>query len=202
MHKLTSKMLIWAIRAEQTKVINAAAICRVNFNKKDKYQRSLVHIAALTGNLKLMTALLRNGADPNICDRFGETPLHFAAKWGDMNLTSILLANNADPNYTAPNSSPKTPFWTAVEYQQEQVIAEMLRGGRINLNYVNWRGVSLIDYVITQKNPKITAMLEKYARREVFKALYIGRLYDEKSVVFADYLCDDLFKLILNSVVF
>ncbi len=195
--KFTSRLLIWAVKAEYPFVISISAQCRLNLNTRDKHKKTLLYLAVQTGNLRLLSVLLRHGADPNICDRFGETPLHFAAKWGDTQITDMLLANNADPNFASENSVVRTPFWTAVDYHQEKIVSRMLRGGNVNVNYVNRYGVSLISYVVTQQNPKIIAMIQNYIREQAFKTLYIARVYDKGCVVYEEYLCDDLFKLLL-----
>lgn len=201
--KLKSKLdtaLIWAIKTEQTDLAGLLAKCGLSVNTCDKYGKSLLYLAVQTGNLQLIRLLLRSGADPNICDRFGETPLHFVAKWGDAAITAVLLQNGADPNFAAADAVVKPPFWTAVEYQQENIIAQMLQGCNVNVNYVNKYGVSLIEYVVTQKNEKITAMIQNYIRLMAFKALYVARAYDEDCIVYSEYLCDDLFKLLLSSI--
>lgn len=221
--KLSAKLsnfLIWAVKAEQTHLINLSALCCANLNTCDQRGKSLVYLAVQTGNPQLLHLLLRNGAAPNACDRFGETPLHFAAKWGDVLAVNLLLAAGADPNFANDNMlstvssvsvasttytthttcTAPTPFWTAVAYQQEAVIAQMLRGGNVNVNYVNGSGVSLIEYVVAQKNAKITALIREYIRREAFTALYVARELDENCIVYKGYLCRDLFGLILDSI--
>lgn len=41
-------------------------------------QRTCMHYAAMTCNIRMMSVLLRYGADVNVRDKWGNTPLHYA----------------------------------------------------------------------------------------------------------------------------
>jgi len=54
-----------------------------------------VHLAAATGNVKMLTKLLEGQSDPNAADLNGETPLHYAAISGQSGSVELLLERRA-----------------------------------------------------------------------------------------------------------
>jgi ankyrin repeat protein len=57
---------------------------------------SPLHIAALSGNAQLMSALLSRGGDPNLLRKDGQTPLSLAVKADDLSLVRLLVEHGAD----------------------------------------------------------------------------------------------------------
>ena len=66
-------------------------------NTKGTNDRSLLHTAALRGNLEVAALLIDRGADVNARDAVGSTPLHWAL-WGDRSgeMVSLLVDGGAD----------------------------------------------------------------------------------------------------------
>jgi len=73
---------------------------------KDGYGNSLLHIAAMKGNLSIMSFLLEKNMDINGLNKSGKTPLHFAAKHSNLEVSIFLLKNGAD--YTIRDDSGRT----------------------------------------------------------------------------------------------
>ena len=63
--------------------------------RKDRYDRTLLHYAALGGNLKIVRHLFRHGASHRVFERFGMTPLHFAVAGGNTAIVDLLLKKGA-----------------------------------------------------------------------------------------------------------
>jgi ankyrin repeat protein len=62
---------------------------------RDKYQRTLLHIAARCGNLELIKFLVEEGADIEALMNVGSTPLHTAAFRGHVKIVEYLLQRGA-----------------------------------------------------------------------------------------------------------
>lgn len=59
--------------------------------QKDKFGRSSLVMAARNGNLKILSLLLKHGADYNLGDSSKNTPLHYAAAYGFPECISHLI---------------------------------------------------------------------------------------------------------------
>ncbi len=78
----------------------------------DARGRTPLHYAALADDADAVSALLTEGADPNVPDRLGFTALHLAAQEGAISAAAILLAGRA--RVDAVNIYGNTPLFTAV----------------------------------------------------------------------------------------
>jgi len=78
-------------QSDLLKLNKAKAFCT---EKPDRYP---LHHAIEAGNITMVEALLRNGAEVNVKDGCGMTALHTAAKRGDERSVKLLCNNGADP---------------------------------------------------------------------------------------------------------
>jgi hypothetical protein len=88
---------------KQTPVRNAAALGlveilqrllasgRADVDARDKEKATPISVAAESGGLAAVRALLEAGADPRLMDRYGRTPLHGAAAAGDLAVARVLV---------------------------------------------------------------------------------------------------------------
>lgn len=53
-----------------------------------------------TDKAKILSVLIKNGADPNAVDARGKTPLHLAVAMRSIQVVKMLLQHEADPNIT------------------------------------------------------------------------------------------------------
>src|SRR4051794_31037092 len=56
--------------------------------------RTLLHIAAMQGNVPFAGALLNKGPNPISVDGAGYTPLHFASRLGDVQMCKLFLSKH------------------------------------------------------------------------------------------------------------
>jgi uncharacterized protein len=78
----------------------------------DRYGRTPLHEAALSGRLAEVTRLAADGADPSAADDNGWTPLHFAAQEFHVDVAEALIAAGASAD--AKDNHGNTPLWKAV----------------------------------------------------------------------------------------
>jgi hypothetical protein len=114
-----------------------------NPNKKKRrptvIQKGAVTGAAKSGNVKDLTQLLTNGADPNERDKNGSTALVHLSWPGNVKGTRVLLAHGADP--LAANLRMNTCMHFAFERGHEELIKLLLvNGGRDALQMKNSLG--------------------------------------------------------------
>lgn len=84
-----------------------------------------LHLAARTGDLAQVAALLAEGADPHLLNRGGHGALGVAANAGRTEVVALLLAAGARPDVHGPTSA--SPVQLAVPYPA--IVAMLLKAG-------------------------------------------------------------------------
>lgn len=88
-------------------------------------RHTLLHIAAFTGKLEVVKALLiEEYANVGIRTKYLETPLHYAAQNGHKDVVKVLLENGANVNAIAEHYG--TPLHYAVLNGHEDVVTVLL----------------------------------------------------------------------------
>eukprot|EP00752_Nemacystus_decipiens_P008810 g7862.t1 len=89
--------LLWATAAGHLATVETLLAAGANFNLRSRDDGfSALHLAAGQGYHKIVSALLRRGADTDVADPNGDTALMWAAGNGDLRIVEILLAAGAD----------------------------------------------------------------------------------------------------------
>ena len=106
---------------------------------------------------ELVSALLKDHANPNITNHFGAAPLTEAAKLGDVDLVRMLLEAKADPN--SPNQDNQTALMLASSIGSRE-IAQMLISHGANVNAVeSFRGQTALMWAAGEGHPDIVDLL-------------------------------------------
>jgi ankyrin repeat protein len=107
-------------------------LIKAGYNVHGKYlqrRRSALHYAALSGQPKIVEALLEASADVNCSDADGRTPLHLAALKGHDDCIRLLMKHGADVLYE--DSQGRIPLDLAEERNcvgAEDIIREEMEG--------------------------------------------------------------------------
>ena len=130
-NKSNATTLYRAIYEENLELVHEFIAKDTNVNISDKHGRTPLHFAAsLRGlyasdcavvnnshsnsskkKLKIISLLLKKGADINTQNKTGETPLHIASLSGALKIVTLLLEKGANPN--AKNQYNETPLHSA-----------------------------------------------------------------------------------------
>lgn len=90
--------------------------------------RPMLGWAAQSGNIKVVAALLKAGANPNEADSgVGHTPLMRAIETQQIEITKLLLKLKADPNLTAQDG--KSCLTMAIESKKPEIVTALVEAG-------------------------------------------------------------------------
>jgi ankyrin repeat protein len=125
--------LIAAAYRDDTDAVTDLINRGLDVNSVDPAGNTLLHVAARSGNIKLMETLLKSNANPKVRNRVGDTAVMLAAYGGKMEAVDVLLAHGADLN-----NSGWTPLHYAVFAQQAEMVSHLLaKGALINARAPN-----------------------------------------------------------------
>ncbi len=115
-------------------------------------------LAALKGELKLCTLLIKKGADVN---KTGWAPLHYAATNGHVEVMALLLEENAYIDAASPNGT--TPLMMAAHYGTESAVKLLLEAGADPL-LKNDQGLSAFDFANRASRTASAAIISAFVR--------------------------------------
>ena len=130
------------------------------FDPKEKRgwgDRTVLHYAAESGSIEMVTYLAEKGADPNATSQYGTTVLHEAAKSGNLKLVQYLVKKwGADPtatdedDWTVLHSAAMSGSLDVVQYLVEKGADPKATsgGGKTVLHYAAEYGtLEMVDYL-------------------------------------------------------
>jgi ankyrin repeat protein len=127
-------------------------------NKRAGFNRSPLHMAAMSGFIQVVRALLRKGADPMACDDLNFTPLHYAAYGDHVDIARDLLGAGAKIEATAELGY--TPLHTAAERGAAKVAVFLLENGA-DLSRTTTHGRTAASLAAQHNHVKLTEILQK-----------------------------------------
>ncbi|PSN51181.1 hypothetical protein C0J52_06045 [Blattella germanica] len=152
------------------------------------YKRTLLHVAAFLGHLKLTQFLIERGSDLEARDIFGLTALMASYVNDNQNVTIMLLQHGANPNAMCKDGNCVIHFafrWTIQKFSKfssdveknnedntehlksffsktkEDTVLNLLEHGA-NPNAVDGLGNSLMDYAVGADLPNILKLLQEF----------------------------------------
>lgn len=151
--------LVEAIRSRNVDMVNNMLLAdstRSLVQEKDLTGRTLLHIAAGQGDLRILQAILARNPDVNAVTRTGQTALLFAASGSYLDNTRLLLAARADPNLADDRGN--TPVIVASDRGKPEVVSALLASGA-DVDHANRDGVTSLMYAAERGNKKLTRLL-------------------------------------------
>ena len=156
--------LSYACQSNKEKIVSLILNHKVDVNKsigmnwKDE-NNSLnevymqpIHYAALNGNQKIVSKLIKKGANPCALTYQDIQPIHFAAKSGSLELVKYLV-NKMKIDITAKTFDNKTPLDFALESKNSQMIEFIINN--IPINQKN----EILDQIFNEKDDDTLALL-------------------------------------------
>ena len=118
---------------------------------KDKFKRSPLILGIRNGNIKIVSFLLKHGAEWNDGDSSNNSPLHYAVAYGWRDIGELLVKAGADKN--GHNSWNITPLGVSMMLNQEGMLTWLLGLQGLNVNHKDDHGRTMLsqfmDYQIT-----------------------------------------------------
>ncbi|KAI0102605.1 hypothetical protein GGR51DRAFT_527057 [Nemania sp. FL0031] len=119
-------------------------------------------VAAKTGQLSVVKALIEKKADVNKKSRYGCTPLYFAANASKnrVEVVRALLDAGADVNATDPDCDNETPIMVAITQARDPKVVSMLYNSGASLSVTNSKGENARTMAETSNNPSIQRAIQ------------------------------------------
>jgi ankyrin repeat protein len=111
----------------------------------DDYNNRMVHLAAESKHIEILTMLIALKANINIQNKLRETPIHFAVRSKNLENINALLSQGVD--LTIPNNNGETPMFYAMKTGDLRIV-NMLYSNNSPIQGVDKNGNNLIHYCI------------------------------------------------------
>lgn len=141
--KGTDSAITEAINNEQTECLQILLDNEADVNSEDSQHRSLLYLAVLKNNLKIMQILIERGANPNT-EYAGEPLLFDVIKKNNPRALQLLLSCK-ELNIHCQNQSGESPLHVATQYDNITGLALLIRAG-LHADSRNAKGQTIAHY--------------------------------------------------------
>ncbi len=132
-----------AINYEQTECLQILLDNGANVNGEDSLHRSLLYLAVIKNNPKIMQILLERGATPNV--EYAGTPLLFEVIKINNPQALQLLLSCSELNIHCRNQSGESPLHVATQYDNIAALGLLIRAG-LHADTRNAKGQTIAHY--------------------------------------------------------
>ncbi|UCE24219.1 MAG: ankyrin repeat domain-containing protein [Candidatus Zixiibacteriota bacterium] len=133
------------------------------------YDRSLIHIAAINGNLAVARMLIDAGIEINSRDVYGHTPLYYARKLGYVNIGKALKEEGAVSDAEVSAKDPRE--YLSMELNEEEAILWYLDNAGYAIKTKN--NLIIFDYWEKALEPDIRSLFNGHINPEEIKDLNV-----------------------------
>lgn len=193
--------LLIAIIEGKYNVVNllVAGIKDINIVTENGF--SLLLTATQSKQYKIMELLLKKGADPNIINSIKQAPLHIASQT-DIIYVKLLLEYGANVNVL--DNDNWTPLRQSIICKKYDIAKLLIQNGA-NDDVIDENNRTSYDYAIFFENTKLINLLNRYRiikhlKSKLIPFLILSRVFAEDSLVHENYLCFDLFKVLIDAI--
>lgn len=146
---------------EMVKVMLSAKGSDVNLPDRTKLRP--LHIAAIHGNTRILTLLLRHGAEVDAVQIRGSTALCLASRRGDLDSVRYLLLNGADPNHVGCQGH--TPLSSAIRGISDVRVVSLLidAGARVTMAII--QACQDENPLLVKEHPQVFNQLQALSSR-------------------------------------
>ncbi|XP_041807042.1 BRCA1-associated RING domain protein 1 isoform X2 [Chelmon rostratus] len=116
--------------------------------KRNHKGETLLHLAAIKGDVEAVKEMLDQGADPNLKDNAGWTPLHEACNLGHLAVVEVLASRGALLN--TPGYENDSPLHDAVRNGHPAIVKVLLQLGA-SQNVLNLHGKRPAHYAVSRE---------------------------------------------------
>ena len=146
---------VWAIRHHDASLLQWSQPAGL-VSARDAFGRSLLHVAAESGDAPALDALLAGKLPVNVQDRFRATPLMLAAGRDDAALLQKLLAAGAKPD--AVDAVGRSALFYAADANKPDSVRSLLQA-RAAQNLVDAQNWTALDVAIQGKHAETATQL-------------------------------------------
>ena len=118
-----------------------------------------LHKAAEDGNIEEVSALLKEGIDPNSPDFYGDISLHKASRRNQPKIINLLMENGANVN--AQNIYNETPFHISGMWGSSQNIPVLATGKNTDINAQDMWGWTTLHLAVQEEHLEVVFELIK-----------------------------------------
>lgn len=167
-HNITPMPIFLALQNGHFSVIKYLIESGVNPDVTDQNGSTILIHVSHTGNTSLVKFMLKSGASVKLKNNLGNSAVMLAANT-DIAKTLIALGGNI----FAVSNNGETPLHLAIWANRIEMIKFFIKN-KINIDHLNKKGFSALDYARTQKNSDVIKYLEKVWRKAIAKNIKTG----------------------------
>lgn len=142
----------------------------INFNQKDSSGNSILITACNKGDINMVEALIKMGADVNQAKKNGVTPLFIASQQGHIEVVKTLIEEKANVNQARDDGA--TPLYIACSKNHLEIANALFEAGA---NFIflrkstNCFGVFGLSYKLREFSPEMKKLIKKFIDPEQIK---------------------------------
>jgi thioredoxin-related protein len=154
-----------AAKRDDVRALEQLITSKAALNQQDTEGWTALMYATQAGHLQQVDMLLKAGASPHIADKLGRTPLELATKQSAF-FTLKLIRAGADVNF---RNAGGIPVIMTAAGEGRQDLVEILLSAGAHLDYKDYQGNTIMDWVKRSGNTELADFLEPRFKKAIAK---------------------------------